>query len=415
MTTRALAVLILAFAVFARAQEDEGDGSASGGGDPGSITADHAQNQDAGGLHAVHDKDPTANPDGGGAGECAGEPIPTGKFKIQYKNGWFPKVSPCGDWVAYGFGAVSVVNVRTHKEKLVKEGDSFVSGWVRAGTMRYLKSTGNATADPFTASSPGFSGKKTKDKPELAAGNFHAAADGHWASVLGGRLAYDNKQLQTGAGNVVDTSNGWLVTAVDNSHAALRVWRNGKKKADYPVKVPMTELSIRNGWIAYGPSGGPIHGITPGGADSDVSAAPPGYIEYKPDVFFVGTGSHKGPWIATMICSKAGAVATDGSGCWTMLRPWGFKRGIVLDEGAAGLSAVENRGRIVLARCDDKGRGQVDVVNVTDDLYTLKEHLDTAFALKKGGRALIDAASARAGVYTPDAKTNDEITNEAGE
>ncbi|HUP56734.1 MAG TPA: hypothetical protein VM598_04725, partial [Bdellovibrionota bacterium] len=91
---------------------------------------------------------------------------------------------------------------------------------------------------------------------------------------------------------------------------------------------------------------GPIHGITPAGADTDLTIAPWRW-EARPQIFFVGSQ----PWLVTT--SFNGAVNRG----YIFLRPWGETNAIVLEDGdAAALHAVETGGVITLAMNDPNGR-----------------------------------------------------------
>jgi hypothetical protein len=304
------------------------------------------------------DSDPAASRSSASDDSCTGPALPVGKFVVANPNGWFPKVSPNGEWVAYGFGGIGAVSVRTHVEKVIDPRHAFTGGWIRPGTLLYDVDGVEGGTQGFFASLPGFASTRMPDD-SLIASNKLAAVDGHWAGYVAGggfRMAYDGKVVQMGTGGSPDVSEDWLVHFATNDNQLIRVRRGGKIFRDYVPKYPSTQVTITKGYVVYAGPGKQLHGITPTGQDVDLTVAPPGYLEAEAKVFFVGRGAAAKPWVARVAWGNSGP-------CYTMLRPWGKKTGMVLDDCASGMSVVEHCGVIVVARNSDKGR--LNVITTT--------------------------------------------------
>lgn len=311
---------------------------------------------------------------------CKGPPLPAGTFKVKNPNGWWPKVSPDGEWVAYGNHAVSVINVRTRQEKFLKEGCLYPDGWIGRGVLRV---TSRCDGSAYRFSVPDFEAVATGDNPGLVKGNFGDADDGHWASNLGGRIVYDGKVLVPGGaggagGGATDLSADWLVFPKTNDNLEISVWKNGSHMCDYKARGGYNELSVTGGYIVYG-RGIPTMGITPGGKEVPLSVTSSRFNEALAKVFFVGTKQRR-PWVASVLWEGRGDIG------FTFLRPWGRQEGIVLDGCAACLSVVERCGRVVVARSDDKGKLTISVLPMNTAKTTMAEvveGMDAAKAAKK--------------------------------
>jgi len=364
-----LLALVVALPSAALAQEDEAPAEAAEGG---------TSLGGAGIGQGAADTGPTASRSSAGSGDsCTGPALPTGKFTVAEPNGWFPKVSPDGEWIAYGFGKVGAVSVRTRAEKVIDPRHAFTIGWLRPGTLMYDVDGVAGGTQGFFASPPAFASTRMPDD-SLVAGNAHAAADGHWAGYLAGggfRMVYDGKVVQTGNGGSPDVSQDWLVHFATNDNQLIRVRRGGAIYRDYVPKYPSTQVTITRGYVVYAGPGKQLHGITPTGQDVDLTVAPPGYLEAGAKVFFVGRGAAAKPWVASVMWPNSGP-------CFTMLRPWGKKAGIVIDDCASGMSVVEHCGVIVIARNSDKGRLNVITTPVPTALQSMD---DIAGLLAKDG------------------------------
>jgi hypothetical protein len=314
------------------------------------------------------DSDPAASRSSASDDSCTGPALPVGKFTVADGNGWFPKVSPNGEWIAYGFGKVGAVNVRTRIEKVIDPRHAFTAGWIRPASLMYDVDGVEGGTQGFFASPPAFASTRMPDD-SLVAANKHAAADGHWAGYLAGggfRMVYDGKVVQMGTGGSPDVSEDWLVHFATNDNQLIRVRKGGKIFRDYVPKYPSTEVTITRGYVVYAGPGKQLHGITPAGQDVDLTVAPPGFLEAGAKVFFVGRGAAAKPWVASVMWGNSGP-------CYTMLRPWGKKTGMVLDDCASGMSVVEHCGVIVIARNSDKGRLNVVTASVPAHLQSMED------------------------------------------
>ncbi|HEX4923873.1 MAG TPA: hypothetical protein VFV50_07295 [Bdellovibrionales bacterium] len=263
--------------------------------------------------------------------------------KVEFSpGGWFPKISPDGRYVAAGYGGIEIWDLATGQvSKMGARG--FWPHWIRPGVVSYIREDAdNGPATRFEVNVANMQPVATSDDPNLASGNLHAAADGHWASWRGGRLTYDGRVLMSsGAGGALNVTGNRIVhaTNVGGMYLGITVWIDGAIAHQYPIGVPEAhEIAASRDRIVYG-GYGPMRGIDGNGTDIDVTVAPWRW-EAHPYIFWVNGNE---PWIVT---STFSGRYNRG---YLLLRPWGATEAIVLEDGdAAGVSAVEAGGVITV-------------------------------------------------------------------
>ncbi|MBI4452301.1 exo-alpha-sialidase [Candidatus Woesearchaeota archaeon] len=278
-------------------------------------------------------------------------------------NGWFPRLSPDGIYVTYGFGENWVADLQTGEERslTIKKGESFNGYWIRPDTYTFLNIYSNAEADRYEVKVGEWIAKKTNDNPQLAAGNQFVAADGHWASYLAsnGRIAYDNNEVATDVGGTLSVSDDWIVHASDKDNTAIQVWRNGQKSATYIPKTPLHGMSVNKGYIVYG-GYGPVHGISPDGQDMDLTATP-----WRKEGIGGVVFANNQPWVYTLTWNDA-----QNKG-YILIRPWGEKASIVIEAAAVSVHIVYVNNEFVIAYNSDKGQLSVVKVPVNSQMVDL--------------------------------------------
>jgi hypothetical protein len=198
-------------------------------------------------------------------------------------DGWYPKLSADGQYVAFGGGGipsqgtppmVSVVHIQTGRRALHQPGRAIrwmgpmeVCWLVEDGPLRDVM-WGAQIVSPDVAIIV-----QTPYDPGLVAANDFAATDGHWASWLahGKRLVIDGQVFPGEYDRGVEMNGRYLLTVrADNRFIVLldgAEWRN------YPLPDRANSWTIsREGFIGYGYYW-PSRVITPAWRDIHVTAA----------------------------------------------------------------------------------------------------------------------------------------------
>lgn len=202
-------------------------------------------------------------------------------------DGWWPKLSADGQYIAFGGGGipsedvppmVSVFHIQTGRRVLHQAGRAIhwmgpleVCWLVNDGPMRDVM-WGAQIVSPDMAVVV-----RTPYDPLLVAANDFSASDAHWASWLaeGQRLVVDGV-IVPGRYRGVDMSGRYLLTVhVDrNRFSVFRdVYRDGAEWRSYPLPERANSWTVsREGYIGYGYYW-PSHVITPNGRDINITAA----------------------------------------------------------------------------------------------------------------------------------------------
>jgi hypothetical protein len=272
------------------------------------------------------------------------------RWRAGIRNGWFPRLSNDGRYVAFGFGGMAVADLTTGQETVLHPNNAFSANWIRPGVLTYIREAdarGNI-AERYEVNAGEWIPRRQDEDPSIVSGNIFAAADGHWASYLGlgGRISFDGRVLMTGAQGALATSRGWVVH-VTGDEKFINVWIDGVLSRAHPALTPVHQMTINSGYIAYG-GYGPVRAITPQGQDINVSIAPWGW-EGTGQFFFVNGQ----PWIATA------TWANHLQKGYILLRPFGETRPIIIEGDVAGMHVTAIGDIIHLAFNDPLGVLQV--------------------------------------------------------
>jgi hypothetical protein len=221
-------------------------------------------------------------------------------------DGWYPKLSPDGQYVAFGGGGipsqgvppmVSVVHIQSGHRLLHTPGRSIQ--WIGSKDVAWLVEDGPMRDALWTAMIEGqgivVQGRTPEDPTRVAANDF-AASEGHYASWLaqGRRLVYDG-EIIPGEYYGVELNGPYLLT-VDAGVNVFVIFRNGVQFDSVPRPPRSNSWTIsREGYIGYGYYW-PSHVITPPGRDIHVTAAQWGE-ESVP--LIVHVGAMPVPWLWT--------------------------------------------------------------------------------------------------------------------
>ena len=227
-------------------------------------------------------------------------------WKPSQPNGWWPKLAPNAQWVAYGNWATCVANLVTGVEYQVplqlKPPEGFIqacarlstglgtaadealtAGIVRVGTGSYphgwytdsdvfvselfttyvdgvLKP--DVTRALYTVHVPDMAVTMIACDPHMAAGNVVCGDRGHYATwnAGGGAVVYDGAQLVRSTGGPLAQCSGlvmsgeWLVTADTTQGYQFLVYRSGKYIQER-ARGPENDFVLLDGYLAYGNPG----------------------------------------------------------------------------------------------------------------------------------------------------------------
>ncbi|HUP56924.1 MAG TPA: hypothetical protein VM598_05680 [Bdellovibrionota bacterium] len=306
------------------------------------------------------------------------QPAVLSTWRSSIPNGWYPKLSKNGRYLIFGNGAAYGADLQTGVERAIGGGRAFGASWIGDTQFTYFDEiVDNQASRRYVGSSTDWIPVATGDDPYIAHGGMYGADAGNWASWSPGggfKLVRNGQIIATGVGGALAVGGNQIANAqlVNGEYRGVMVWTNGALQAVYPTLTPQEahQIAINKGYVVYG-GYGPVHGILPNGTDIDVTTVPWQW-EGSPVVFFVGAQ----PWIATATFS--GALQRG----YVLLRPFGEKGVIVLDDGAAGtnhldtdaisISVVENAGILTIATNDPKGRMQVRKIPVNAPRHILQ-------------------------------------------
>lgn len=219
-------------------------------------------------------------------------------------DGWYPKLSPDGQYVAFGGGGipsqgvppmVSVVHIQSGHRLLHTPGRSIQ--WIGSKDVAWLVEDGPMRDALWTAMIEGrdivVQGRTPEDPARVAANDF-AASEGHFASWLaqGRRLVYDG-EIIAGEYYGVEMTGPYMLSVRGGQFV---VFKDGHEHRTYSLPARANSWTIsREGFIGYGYYW-PSHVITPPGRDIHVTAAQWGE-ESVPLIVHVGPLPM--PWVWT--------------------------------------------------------------------------------------------------------------------
>lgn len=297
--------------------------------------------------------------------------VPTSTWNAtQTINGWWPRLSPDGRYVAYGdFPESWVTDLQTgatydfrNPADLAGIDHSCIAGqWITPTKLTIICDSTDLARDntyryevDFSGATPGLP-IRTSDNTGLVAGSQFVAKGGQWASWIANasmRLAKNNQVVATGVGGAMDISGDQIVHACDTGNSSLCLRTGVTVTRTFAPKTPLFESTITDGYIVYGGYGG-VRGITPSGTDinlrlstsfSEGGGKAAGRRNGSSAQVINVNGSY---WVAT--------AAWGSGGNFIFLRPWGSMTTIVIDAAAASLDIVPVGTNFVVAYNNDKG------------------------------------------------------------
>lgn len=287
-------------------------------------------------------------------------------------NGWWPRISPNGRYVAYGdFPESWVTDLQTGVNydfstpaDLVGITHMCIGGqWITPTRLTFVCESNDLPRDNMYRYEVDFSGPtpglpvRTTENTSIIAGNEFVARDGHWASFIANasmRLAKDNQIVATGVGGATDISGSQVVHACDNTNAMICLRTGTTLTRTFGTLAPLNQMTMTAGYIVYG-GYGPVRGITPLGNDVNLRLSP-NFNEGGGRSQGIRTGSaaqivlvNGTYWVAT--------VAWDpiGGGAYIFLRPWGSNTAIVLNAPAVSLDVQVVGTNFIIGYNNDRG------------------------------------------------------------
>ncbi len=267
------------------------------------------------------------------------------------EDGWYPKISANGRYVAYGNLRAYNIDLETNTKKdLTPAGESRCWGgdWISGDTVSFTCEINGSGMNRYEYKVGEWIAKKTSDNPNLVAGNSGSVADGHWASWLatGNRIALDNKVYASG--DVWDpiVSKNQMIYGCESTEDTNKIClaTDGVQTNVYTPVTTVFAKTLNNGYILYQGYDGSIHGINPQGEDTDLTVSPWGR-EGVGQIIFVNNQ----PWVIT--------VSYDPSDKgYLFIRPWGEYNVIALttDGGYPDIAYVN--GSFVIATNTTQGK-----------------------------------------------------------
>lgn len=265
------------------------------------------------------------------------------KWSPSQPNGWFPKLSPDGERVLYGFGEVFKAEIGLNRFKEEYIGKGFTYGWLNNLQLMWSKGEDEASAElhRFTV---GLGDELIPS--QNAAGNWLDANNEHWVSSLASansRIVLDDEIIDFN-GMKVKTSNGRvLYHYIPND--CLKLYENESFVEIYPTG-DFNEFTLsREGYIGHGYNG-PAWIIRPNGRTSEEVTVTPWNQESVPVVIVIDGIT----WIWT------GTVDPYDKKEKVLGRPLGSQTCIVLeDQPYIGLSVAYYNEEWIIAGCTNRG------------------------------------------------------------
>ncbi|HEY4503451.1 MAG TPA: hypothetical protein VJC14_03415 [Candidatus Paceibacterota bacterium] len=314
----------------------------------------------------------------GSGGGTLSTATPTSTWNpTQTGNGWWPRLSPNGRYVAYGDWPESWVtdlqtgqnyNLGTPADLANDPSHSCLAGeWITPTKLTYVCSSANIPGDQlyrYEVTIGQWTPTRTTDNVGLVANSQFVARDGHWASWIANtsfRLAKDNQLVATGVGGTMDLSGNLLINACDNSNSRLCLRTGTTLTKTIAVLAPLSQAAITDGYIIYG-GYGPIRGVTPSGIDTNLRLSN-SYNEGAGR----SSGIRNGSSAQILLVNGSYWVASSASGAggnYIFLRPWGSTTAIVVSAEAASLDVKVVGSNFIIAYNNDRGGAAVITVPV---------------------------------------------------
>jgi hypothetical protein len=291
-------------------------------------------------------------------------------------NGWWPRLSPDGRYVAYGnWGESWVTDLQTGQSydlrnpaDLVGTQHRCIAGqWITPTKLTFPCESSNLAADnmyryevDFASGTP--TPVRVSDNTGLVAGSQFVARDGHWASWIANasmRLAKDNQLVATGVGGTMDISGDQIVHACDTTYSTICLRTGTSITRTFSAQAAVSQAAITDGYIIYG-GYGPIRGITPTGVDTNLRLST-SYSEGGGK----SAGIMNGSSAQVLLVNGTYWVASSAWGAggeYIFLRPWGSATAIVISAAASSLDVAVSGNNFVIAYND--ARGIMSVVTV---------------------------------------------------
>ncbi|MBI2065167.1 MAG: hypothetical protein HYT62_03895 [Candidatus Yanofskybacteria bacterium] len=309
---------------------------------------------------------------GGSGGPIQFAPILSQWSPPQTNNGWWPELSPDGRYVAYGnWGQSWVTDLQTKtnydlsKPTGLPAGARCIAGkWIRSDTLTYVCDSIPGTSGfwRYEVKVGQWTPIKMNDDPLLVMGNRFEAKDGHWASYGAGRfqISKDNKVLVGGRADPNDTGalggldGSLLLSACTNNNNSLCVWDGYNLTDTLSIRTPgFNDFEIGGGdYIAYGNRTN-LRGICMSDKqDINLKATSSSLSESVSGPVILVNGQ---PWLFT--------GAWNSSEGYMLLRPWGQRNSIVIDDLGVHMSIAYNNGVFTIAYNNDVGHLKVITVS----------------------------------------------------
>lgn len=282
-------------------------------------------------------------------------------------NGWWPRLSPDGRYVAYGnWGESWVTDLQTGESRDLRnpadlagiEHRCIAGQWITPTKLTFTCESSNIGGDNqyrYEVTVGEWTPRRTTENTGLVAGSQFVARDGHWASYLANasaRLAKDNQLVATGVGGAMDISGDQIIHACTTSYTSLCLRTGTTLTRTFSTQVPISQSAITNGYIIYG-GYGPIRGITPSGTDTNLRIS---------NSYSEGAGKSMG----IMNGSSAQVIVVNGTywvasaawgagGNYIFLRPWGSKTAIVVQADASSIDVAVSGNNFIIAYNDARG------------------------------------------------------------
>lgn len=286
-------------------------------------------------------------------------------------NGWWPRLSPTAEFVAYGNVDLYLTDLRTREERKIETGGQHANilGWWDDTTFIWVAKTRDDAQFLFAEHVSGGRTKLDVD-PALVVGNWHDADSGHWCSSVAPtrRIVYDGRVLsESGLGCAC--AGDWLVFATEVAGIwALRVYRLGRWQRDIRPQAGANTFDIdEHGTVCYGYFG-PARLNFADGSDFDVTVTP--WRGESPPAIH-DDGDHI--WLAS--------GCEGGTSQFVAVRKYSDPPGhaIVIPGGAVALSMdTDRQGRRVVAFCGDRGQMVVAWLDGSEPYQPLRPTLITA-------------------------------------
>lgn len=264
------------------------------------------------------------------------------------KEGFGPKISPGGHYVAFGQSHVHLAHIKTGDEWLLGRGGQ--PQWIRPGQVAWLEHAPDGeSAVRHDVLSAKLLHTVVLDDQELYAGTHFAAAEGHWANAHKGRIVYDGRVIIEANGSLPRVCGDYLAHVTKGTQIWVH-YGNATVKARFDTAIADVALQ-RNGDVVFIDSKGSA-GWFAFDATNRVHKFP-----YNGDERLLSSFEHEGrPWVASLVKDIG-----DGKE-YLVLRDLNRDEFFMLPspaEGAIALDAATSATELIVALTSPDGRLRV--------------------------------------------------------